>query len=196
MTQRRYLQSGLRSNVVAYATLSRAFLAAVFTTVALAASRLAAQDTRPDISGAWQGPLTNLPARAGAPSVDVTMEIWPLPTADSSCARWRTTFAEGGTVRQVKDYRFCRGAGADDLYIDEGDGTRLTARWVGDVLVSPVKVGDVLLVSTIRLYGAFLEEEILTVQDRPAVRGVQPLVPRGIQRLVLRRRPLGPSDAP
>ena len=172
--------------------LLRTRIVAALATAAFAAP-LAAQEPRPDLSGTWQGALTNLPARAGAPSVDVTMDLWPLPTADSSCARWRTTYAEGGTVRQVKDYRFCRGVGADDLYIDEGDGTRLTARWIGDVLVSPFKVGDVLLVSSIRLYGAFLEEEILTVQDQPATRGVRPLVPRSIQRLVLRRRPLGPQ---
>jgi hypothetical protein len=94
-------------------------------------------------------------------------------------------------VRQVKNYRLCRGAGADDLTIDEGDGTRRTARWIGDVLVSPFKLNDLLLVSSIRLRGVFLEEEILTVQDQPATRGVRSLTPRGIQRLGLRRRPLG-----
>jgi hypothetical protein len=153
------------------------------------APALPAQVAPPDISGVWQGRLTNLPARPGAAAVDVTMEIGTLP-ADSGCAPWRTTYAEGGTVRQVKDYRLCRGSNADDLYIDEGDGTRLAARWLGDVLVAPFKVGDALLVSSIRLRGVFLEEEILSVQDRPAVQGVQPLVPRGIQRLVLRRRPI------
>jgi hypothetical protein len=93
-------------------------------------------------------------------------------------------------VRQVTDYRLCRGIGPEDLYLDEGDGTRLVARWIGPVLVLPRKVGEVLVVRSIRMRGAFLEEEILTIQDRPAARGVQSLVPRGIQRLVLRRRPI------
>jgi hypothetical protein len=151
---------------------------------------LSAQSTPPDLSGVWQGTLTHIPARPGAAPMDVTVEIGPLPAADSACTPWRTTYAEGGTVRQVKDHRLCRGSGADDLYLDTGDGTRRTARWIGAVLVTPFKVGDALTVSSIRLRGVFLEEEILTVQDRPAVRGVQPLVPRGIQRLVLRRRPI------
>jgi hypothetical protein len=154
-----------------------------------AARSLPAQDAPPDLSGVWQGRLTNVPAHPGTALVDVTMEIGPLP-ADSGCAPWRTTYAEGGTVRQVKDYRLCRGLSAGELIIDEGDGTRLVARWIGAVLVTPFKAGDVLLVSSIRLRGVLLEEEILTVQDRPAVQGVQPLVPRSIQRLVLRRRPI------
>lgn len=166
----------------------------VCTTVALAAftavpSALRAQESPPDLSGVWQGRLTNIPALSGAAPVDVTMEIGPLP-ADRGCAMWRTTYAEGGTVRQVKDYRLCRGSSAGELFIDEGEGTRLTTRWIGAVLVTPFKSGDALLVSSIRMRGVFLEEEILTVQDRPAARGVQPLVPRSIQRLVLRRRPI------
>jgi hypothetical protein len=164
-------------------------VAALATTAAVAP--LAAQTHQPDLSGVWQGTLRNVPGRADAVPVDVTMEIGPLPAADSACTPWRTTYAEGGTVRQVKDYHLCRGAGVDDLFLDEGDGTRLVARWLGDVLVTPFKSGDVLLVSSIRLRGVLLEEEILTVQDRPATQGVQALVPRGIQRLVLRRRPLG-----
>ena len=163
--------------------------AAVALSTLTAAQSLPAQDAPPDLSGVWQGRLTNLPARPGAAPVDVTMEIGALP-ADSGCAPWRTVYAEGGTVSQVKDYRLCRGLSAGELIIDEGDGTRLVARWIGVVLVTPFKLGDVLLVSSIRLRGVFLEEEILSVQDRPAVQGVQPLVPRSIQRLVLRRRPI------
>jgi hypothetical protein len=133
--------------------------------------------------------LFNLPARPGAAAVDVTMEIGVLP-ADSGCVPWRTTYAEGGTVRQVKDYRLCRGASAEELVIDEGDGTRLVARWVGPVLVTPFRTEGVLLVSSIRLRGVLMEQDIVTIQDRPAERGVQSLVPRSIQRLVLRRRPI------
>ncbi len=142
-------------------------------------------------AGTWRGPLTNLPAHAGATLVEVTMEIGPFPAADKACSMWRSTYAESGVVKQVKDYRFCRGVGADDLFIDEGDGTKLTAFWMGEVLVSPFKYDDILLVSSMRLRGEVLEHEILSVDDKPAIKGVQPLRPRSIQRIELRRIPAG-----
>ena len=152
-----------------------------------AAATLFAQ-TLPDWSGTWQGTLVNLPARAGANPVDVALEIGAFPAKDGACSAWRTTYKENGAVRQVKDYRLCRGAGAEDLYVDEG-GLKLTARLLGEVLVSPFKYDNVLLVSTTRLRGDTLEQEILTVDDRPAVKGPLPLVPRSVQRIVLRRLP-------
>ena len=88
----------------------------------------------------------------------------------------------------VKDYKLCRGTGASDLYIDEG-GVRLAVRIIGDALVCFFKADDVLLVSTMRLRGEVLEEEILTVDDKPAIKGVQPMVPKGIQRIELKRVP-------
>ncbi len=100
-----------------------------------AAATLFAQ-TLPDWSGTWQGTLVNLPARAGANPVDVALEIGAFPAKDGACSAWRTTYKENGAVRQVKDYRLCRGAGAEDLYVDEG-GLKLTARLLGEVLVSP-----------------------------------------------------------
>lgn len=140
-------------------------------------------------AGTWRGPLTNFPARAGAPHIEVTMEIGPLPTDDNTCSTWRSTYKEGAVVRQVKDFRFCRGTGADDLYIDEGDGTKLAARWLGDVLVSPFKYDNILLISTIRLRDGILEHEIISVDDKPAIKGVVPMLPRRIQRMELRRIP-------
>ncbi len=141
----------------------------------------------PDWSGTWQGDLTNLPLRPNAPQVDVTMELGPFPTQDSTCTMWRTTYAEAGVVRQVKDYQLCRGTGADDLYIDEGDDIILTTRWLGDVLVTPFKYDTILLITRMQVRGDVMEQEILTAADEPAVEGVLPLVPRGIQRLTLRR---------
>jgi hypothetical protein len=140
-------------------------------------------------AGTWRGTLTNLPPRAGSAPVDVTMEIGPFPAADNTCATWRTTYAEAGQARGVKDYRLCRGTGPDDLFIDEGDGVKLTARWIGDVLVSPFKYDNLLLVTEMRLRGDVLEEEILVVDDQPAAKGVVPLRPRSLQRIVLRRLP-------
>jgi hypothetical protein len=91
--------------------------------------------------------------------------------------------------KQVKDYKLCRGTGAADLYIDENNGIKLPARLLGDALISPFKYDNVLLISTMRLRGEVLEEEILTVDDKPAVTGVQPMNAKGIQRLEFRRIP-------
>ena len=139
--------------------------------------------------GKWKGTLVNLPAKPGAVPVEVTMEIGAFPTTDGACAAWKTTYSEGGAVKSVKDYKLCRGTGPTDLYIDEG-GLRLPARIIGDALVSPFKADDILLVSTMRLRGEVLEEEILTVDDKPAIKGVQPMVPKGVQRIELRRVPV------
>ncbi|MEI6243886.1 MAG: hypothetical protein WCQ64_02470, partial [Acidobacteriota bacterium] len=73
------------------------------------------------------------------------------------------------------------------LYTDEGGGVKLTTRWIGGVLVSPFRVDNLLLVVETRLRGDVLEEEIFTIDDQPQVKGVQPLKPRSIQRLTLRR---------
>ena len=102
---------------------------------------------------------------------------------------WKTTYSEGGQVKTVKDYKLCRGTGASDLYIDEGGGVRLPARVIGEALVIPFKADEVLLVSTMRLRGETLEIEILTIDDKPAIKGVQPMIPKGIQRIELRRVP-------
>ncbi len=137
--------------------------------------------------GVWRGTLTNYPTKPNALVIDVMLEIGPLPAADNSCSTWRTTYFEKGTVRQVKDYKLCRGTGADELFIDEGDGVKLTARMLGDVLVSPFKYDNILLMTTTRVRGDVLEEEILTAEDKPAVKGVIALAPRGLQRLVFKR---------
>ncbi|HQU90816.1 MAG TPA: S9 family peptidase [Pyrinomonadaceae bacterium] len=136
--------------------------------------------------GKWIGKLTNVPATAGAAPIDVTMEIGNFPTADNTCGKWKTTYTELGTVNSVKDYKICRGTGVEDLYIDEG-GARLTARVIGDSLIVPFKSGNVLLVSTMRTRGETLEQEILTVDDKPATSGVQPMHAKGIQKIELRR---------
>lgn len=161
---------------------------AVYAVALLLGSDAAGQGT--DIAawaGVWKGTLVNLPIRPGAAVVDVTMEIGEMPAADNTCTTWRTTYAETGAVRMVKDYRLCRGTGADDLYIDEGNDVRLRARWLGDVLVSPFKAGETLLVMTMRLRDGILEEEILSAADQPATAGVVALEPHGIQRLTFRR---------
>jgi hypothetical protein len=82
------------------------------------------------------------------------MELGPIPTTDGTCATWRSTYWEKGVVRAWEN-RFC--CGADDFYVNEGGGVKLTSRWIGDVLVSPFK--------------------------REVVTGPRPLRKRGIQRI-------------
>lgn len=151
------------------------------------ASFAQATDSMAHWAGKWRGTLVNLPTRTNAPRVDVLMEIGGVPMADNTCTAWRTTYSEGGIVKGVKDYKLCRGKGADDLFIDEGNGIKLTARWIGDVLVTPFKYDNLLLMTTNRLRRDVLEQEIITIDDQPAVKGVQPLKARSIQRIELRR---------
>lgn len=155
-------------------------LAAVLGVVALGLP----QGQPADFAGTWTGRLTNLPGRPGAPAVDVTREIGALPTA-TGCTPWKTTYREGGEVRQVKDYRLCRDA--DAWYVDEGDGVRLTARFLGDVLMSSFKYGNLLLVVRTEVHGDVMEEDIMTADDRPATAGIVSLTPRSLQRLRLTR---------
>lgn len=137
--------------------------------------------------GRWKGALRNIPAKPDSPQVEVEREIGPVPTADNTCSTWRTDYLELGVVKQTKDYKLCRGTGADDLYVDEGGDVKLSAKVIGDALVIPFKYDELLMISTIRLRGEVLEEEILTVDDKPAVKGVQPMRPKSVQRLELRR---------
>lgn len=138
-----------------------------------------------DFSGTWTGRLTNLPARPGAPVIDVTREIGPLPAANG-CTPWKTTYREGGQVRQVKDYRLCREG--DAWFVDEGDGVRLTARFLDDVLMSSFKYGNLILVVRTEVRGGVMEEDIMTVDDQPATAGIVSLAPRSVQRLRLTKQ--------
>jgi hypothetical protein len=131
-------------------------------------------------AGVWKGSLTNSPPAPNAKPVEVTMEIGAWPAADHACAMWRSTYREESVVKQVKDYRLCRGIG-EELFLDEGNGSKLTARWIGDMLVVPFKYNKFLVISTMRLRDGVLENEILTIEDGPV------LHPSAVQRIVLHR---------
>lgn len=150
----------------------------------LGCSRPLAAQAPPDLAGTWEGTLVNLPGRAGAPSVAVTIELGALPTTDRLCVPWKTTYREAGAVRGVKDYRICRGTGAADLFVDEGNNVRLRIDLLGDVLVSAFKVGSILLVTNLRVLGDTLEEEIITVTDTPATDSLVTMTARSVQRIV------------
>jgi hypothetical protein len=141
------------------------------------------------LTGTWKGTLVNHPLRPSAKSPDVRMEFGPMPTQNGECTMWRTSYFESAKLIQTKDYKLCSGSSADaDWIIDEGGGVKLAARWLGGALVSPFKYDKLLLISTLRLKNTDeLEEEILTIDDKPNEKEVLPLHPRGIQRISLRR---------
>lgn len=153
----------------------------------LLAARPVAAQAAPDWAGHWRGTLVNLPTRPNAPVVSVALELGALPTADSSCVPWKTTYTERDTVRGVKDYRLCRGSGPADLYVDEGGGVKLSAQLLGDVLVSAFKTGAFLLTTHLRVRGDTLVEEIYSIDDKPATDGLVTMKTRSIQRLTLTR---------
>lgn len=141
----------------------------------------------PDWSGHWEGQLFNYPERPNFPKVEVSMDIGKHPAADNTCSTFRTTYKQDGEVKQVKDYQLCRGTGPEDLFIDEGNGVKLAARWLGDALVSPFRFDSTMLISTMRLIGDVLEHEILSFPDTPSSKGVQSLIAKNRQRLEFRR---------
>jgi hypothetical protein len=142
----------------------------------------------PDWQGVWTGTLKNFPARPDAQAVTVRREIGRLPQAGpADCTAFKTTYSESGVERGVKDYKLCRDK--DAFYVDEGGGVRLAAQWLGDVLITPFKYDNLLLISILRLRGDVLEEEIYTMPDSESSKGVTPLTAKSLQRLELRRAP-------
>ena len=123
-------------------------------------------------TGTWRGVIQAHPEGQAGNGWTVTLEIGPYPVEDGSCTVWRSLFSENGTSRGTKDYRFCRGRGAEDLYIDEGGGVTIAAQWISDVLVTPFKYKGVFAVSSMRIRKEILEEEILITDDTPSVENV------------------------
>jgi len=158
----------------------------LFATLGTLASHAQASASVPDWEGRWRGELVNLPQRPGAAPVTVDAEIGPWPAA-GTCSVWRRSFVSRDHPPVTKDYRLCHGPAQGELHVDEGNGIRLASRLVGDTLLTPFKYGQLILLSSTRLRGEVLEEEIVTVDDKPAVDGPLVLQARGIQRITLRR---------
>ncbi|CAF1323643.1 unnamed protein product [Rotaria sp. Silwood1] len=119
-------------------------------------------------TGTWYGPMEAYPEGEIGSGWNVTLEIGPYPITDESCTTWRNTFTENGIVQGIKDYRFCRGYGAEDLYTDEGGGVTIAAQWIDDVLVSPFKYKGVFAVHRMQMRNDVLEEETLITDDNQA----------------------------
>ena len=149
---------------------------------------LAWHTPEPDWAGTWKGTLVNHPVRPKARSVETTMEIGAFPKADNECSIWKSTFNVPGKPDVVKDYKLCR-ANEEDLYFEQGEGVKLTSRWVGELLVTSYKANTMIFFQTVRLRGDLLEQEIFVAHDVPASKGPAPTVMEGttVQRIVLRR---------
>ncbi len=53
----------------------------------------------------------------------------------------------------------------------------MTTRWIDDVLITPFKYDNLLLISSMRMYGDVLQEEIVTFDDQPTIAGSRSLYP-------------------
>ena len=118
-------------------------------------------------TGTWHGVAEVYPEGQFGDGWHKTLVIGSYPMTDETCTTWNGTVTEHGVVKLIKDYRFCRGHGATDLYIDEGNGGMLTVQWFNGVLVSPFKHKGVFVVSSLRMRGDSLEEEIIIANDKP-----------------------------
>lgn len=121
-----------------------------------------------DWTGTWHGVIETYPEGQLGDGWHKTLVIGSYPMDDHTCTTWNGTFTQQGVPQLSKDYRFCRGNNATDLYIDVGDGTTLGVQWIDHILISPFKSNGLYMVSSLRMRGDTLEEEIITADDKPA----------------------------
>ncbi len=137
-----------------------------------------ASSEQQDWSGDWIGYATHWPGESPlGPDVQIKFHIGPMPNSDHTCTEWVEHFFANGSKMMAKDYMYCRGKNATDIWIDEGksppspvdSGLRLPSTWMGDMLVSTFKYKGVQLSSTTRLSAdGTLTEEMITFTDNVA----------------------------
>jgi len=124
-------------------------------------------------TGTWYGTVEAYPKGALGAGWNVTWEIGAYPMVDNSCTVWRIIYTENGIVKMTKNNSFCRGRGADDLFVVDGaTGGKLAVQWLNNVLVSSFKHLSVFAVANMRMRGDYLEEEILVTNDNPGIQNV------------------------
>jgi hypothetical protein len=67
---------------------------------------------------------------------------------------------------------------------------KIPVKIIGDSLIATFKTAGMTFVSTMRLRGESLEQEILTIDDKPAGDGVSPLKAKSTQKIEVRRVPV------
>lgn len=120
-----------------------------------------------DWTGTWHGEIAAYPEGQVGDGWHKTLVIGSYPMTDETCTTWNGTITERGVVQISKDYRFCRGHGATDLYVDTGNDGILAVQRISNVIVSPFKHKGVFVVSSLRMRGDTLEEEIIIAEDKP-----------------------------
>ena len=140
-------------------------------------------------TGMWYGEIAAYPEGAPGNGWNVTMRIVLYPRTVNSCTTWSSIFTEHSVVKLTKDYRFCRGPGAEDFYIDEGT-SKAAGRRIHNIFVSGMKVDGLHATVTLRMRGGVLVEEIVMTDD-PVVENKSILVsalPRTLNVKTLRRQ--------
>lgn len=141
----------------------------------------------PQWAGIWKGTMMNYPNRSSMKPMPIEIELGPFPSEDGSCSIYRTSYFPPGEKVTVKDYRWCRGNGEDDLYLDEGRGVHLKARLINDIMVTPIKVGSLVLISNLQMFDDILQEDIFLFDDLTTNKSIDSLIPNGLQRLTTKR---------
>lgn len=121
---------------------------------------------------------------------DVLSEFGPYPINTNSCTVWRNTYLKNEITQAVKDYRLCRVDKDDDVnfYVDEGNGVQLSAQWIGNLLITPFKYDDLILISITKLDNNIFQEDIIIIDDESQkAKGVRSLKTRSIQRIQMKR---------
>lgn len=129
--------------------------------------------TQTNWTGTWQGVIEAYPDGQLGHGYNVTYIIGPYPMTDETCVTWGSTFSERGVLKMTKNNRFCRGHGAADLYILDGEtGGKAAVQWIHDILVASFKVDGVFTVISMRIRGDTLQEEIIISDDKPGFENV------------------------
>lgn len=118
--------------------------------------------------GTWHGVIETYPEGQPGDGWHKTLVIGSYPTDDHTCTTWNGSFTQHGVTQLLKDYRFCRGNNATDLYIDVGDGTTLGVQRIDPIFITAFKSSGLYVISSLRMRGDTLEEEIITADDKPA----------------------------
>jgi hypothetical protein len=117
----------------------------------------------------------------------MTLQLGPFPTVENNCTMWYATYRDEGRIVAVKDYQLCRRDSDQDLFTDEGKGIILDSQWIGDQLITPYRVDNIIYIAIDRLRGDIFQEEIITVNDKDSTEKIQLLQTQTVYRTIMKR---------
>ena len=127
------------------------------------------------------------PQENGPDGLEITLELGPFPTNENNCTKWNGTYRQDENIVSIKDYRLCRRNSDEDLFIDEGEGIILDSQWIGNQLITPYRVENILYIVLNRLNGDYLEEQIITINENQSTDKIQRLKTQTIYRTMFKR---------